>query len=87
MKQMAQQGFQQQATRHNDQAAPHRELVVCLGLSAAVVGFQRDVAVKATVCWQCILTLLIPIEGTIAILGSSTILKCTCSPLNIVFLI
>lgn len=43
---MAQQGVQEQAVRHNDQAASHRESIVCLWLSAAVVSVQKEVIVK-----------------------------------------
>ena len=44
---MARQGVQEQAARHNDPAAPYGELIVCLGLGAAVsVWFQRDVMLK-----------------------------------------
>lgn len=43
---MTQQGVQEQAVRHNDQDASHRDLIVCLWLSAAVVSVQKDVIVK-----------------------------------------
>lgn len=41
VKSTAQWGVQEQAARHNDNAAPHGELIVCLGPSAAVVWSQR----------------------------------------------
>lgn len=71
---MAQRGVQEQAVGHKDQAAPHGELIVCPGLDAAVVWFQKEAMAKECssnlICLQCSHTVvfLTPTEGKIAML-------------------